>query len=325
MSSLRFRRHVVVVSSALLALMLIGPAGVSAATPAVIVTGAGPNPATVSYNEPVAVSTAVTNDGTSTFSLKLTTTNQSLVVRSATATGGICATTSPLSCTFKNVKPGITVSADVVLQSPATGTSFDAQFKWDTTGIAGDRGGNSHGDSFYYPYNGTPTIGSPLTVGLNGDAINFRGRYVLSSTLQTVANSQAVDSANKHATKVVAPTTLIGVTVSDGTTLACPVGVTTCFGEASVVSVAADTAFPGGFRVIITMDSSEIPSGVNANNVGIYHYGSGSYPDEKISPRCTFTNGLPNAMPCLNARKINGNDLEITVWVTHNGVMRGLG
>lgn len=309
-----------VATTALLALMLLVPAGASAAVPTVIVDGTGPNPVVVSAGEPVAFSTALTNDDTSNISLKLTTTDQSLVVLSAKATNGTCAVTTPLSCTFKNIKPGMTAKASIVLRAPSSGASFNAQLKWDTTGVAKDRGGNSHGDSFYYPHGVLPTAGLPLTVGLNTDATNFRARYVLTPTQQTVANAQAVNSANPHATKVIAPSTLMGVTVQDGTgvtALACA----GCFGETSIIEVAGGDEFPGGFRVVITMDSSEIPGGVNAGNVAIYHEWDGG--SENISLRCTFTAGLPDTMPCLNAKKLPGNDLEITIWTTHNGIMRG--
>lgn len=313
-----------IASSSLVALMLLVPAGATAATPTVILNGTGPNPATVSLGEPAAFSTSLKNNDTSNISLKLTTTDPSLVVLAATATGGTCQQTTPLSCTFKNVKPQVTVSAAVVLQAPAAGTSFNAQLKWDTTGISNDKGGNSHGDSFYFPNSGVPTVGVPLTVPLNSDATNYRSRYVLTTTQQTVQNDQAVGSANKQATRVVAPSTLIGVTVSDGTAGdAC----TGCFGEASVVEVAGGAPFSGGFQVIITFDSSEIPSGVNANNINVYHTWTGDPAPgfETISTRCSFSGGLPTSMPCLTAKKVNGNDLQVTIWTTHNGVIHGLG
>lgn len=310
-----------VATSSLLALMLIGPASTLAATPSVTVTGTGPDPATVSYGEPVAYSTALTNNSSSTLSLSLTTTDQTLAVLAATGTGGTCKSTSPLSCSFKNVKPGATVSAAVVLRAPTSGASFDAQFKWYTSGVAGDQGGNSHGDFFYYPHGALPTAGLPLTTNLSSDTLNFQGRYVLTSTQQSVANSQAVGSANPQATKVVAPSTLIGVTVQDGSTTGADCA--TCFGEVSTIYVAGGATFSGGFRVILTLDSSEIPSGVNANNVKVYHEWDGG--SELISARCTFTAGLPDSMACLNAVKLSGNDLQITIWTTHNGFMKPAG
>ena len=319
------RRVSYAVASSLLAVMLLGPAGASAATPVVGTTGPTvASPGQVSPGEPVSFGTvSLTNLDSSTISqLALTTDDQSLTVASATSEDGTCALTSPLSCTFRNIKPLQTVSAVVVLN--AKSVDFGVLFRWDSTGRAGDKGGNSHGDSFYWPHGDLTTDpGTPIFVDVNGDTTNFRSRYVLTSTHQSVFNDQAVDSANQQATKVVAPVTGIAVTVSDGTFVDCPDGYD-CFSEASIIEVAAGGSFPGGFQVILTFDSSLLPSGVNAHTIEILHQSAG-YPDETIDTKCTFTDGLPDTMPCLTAKKVNGTDLEVTVWTTHNGFMHGLG
>jgi hypothetical protein len=324
----KFRAISLVASSSLVALMLLVPAGASAATPTVSLTGptAG-TPGTVSPGETVAFSVSLTNQDSSTISqLSLTTNDPTLTVASATSADGKCATTSPLSCAFRNLKFGTTVSAFVVLN--AKNANFGVQFRWDTTGQAGDKGGNSHGDSFYWPYSGvTTTPGTPIAVGVNGDTTNYRSRYVLTKTQQQVFNNQSINSTNKQSTQVNAPNTGIPVTVQDGPGgPACPASVV-CFGEASVIEVNGGQPFPGGFQVILQFDSSEIPGGVNANNIQIYHTWDGPPAPgfETIPTRCTFSGGVPTSLPCLTAKKINGNDLQVTIWTTHNGVIHGLG
>jgi hypothetical protein len=306
--------------------MLLAPAGVNAATPIVAVGGTGPTPGTISYGEPVAFAPTLTNKDTSTFSLTLTTSDQTLVVLSATATGGTCLQTTPLSCTFKNVKPTATVSALVVLQAPSTGTGFNVQFKWDTTGVAGDKGGNSHGDSFYWPNNGTNTDNTTfLPVGLKNDA-NFHARYVLTNKQTTIGDDQTVGTGNPQATQVIVGSTGFDVTVSDGVIDKnfCGLGLS-CFGDTSTIQVNGDIGqLPGGgwFRVVLTLDSSEIASGINANNITIYHrLNDGS--EENISASCTLSGGVPtNTTACIIVKKLPGNDLQVTIWTKNNGFMK---
>lgn len=230
---------------------------------------------------------------------------------------GTCSASS-VSCTLGQVKPnGPLVTVTIVYQTTAATTAVSGAFAFNTVGLGSGGGDSSHGDSW-------PVSASAST---SSDP-DFGGRFIDSDANLVVQNDQSVnDSSNRHATKVVAPKSFIGVTVEDGSveTQVCPPAPGSCdnlFGETSIVSVAAGGTFPGGFQIVITFDSSELV-GVNANNLRIWHTYSGG--SELISSKCSFASGAstPTSMPCLVTKKLPGSDLRVTIWTTHNGVLRG--
>ena len=308
-----------IATSSLVALMLLVPT-TSAATPALIQTQA-PAPATISDGGQGAVIFSIYNNDTSTVSqlylVSVTVTGGTFV--KAYPSQGTCGTTlqpDPL-CTLGQLKPRKTATVIIVFNAtPGVGTVTVAG-TFNTTGLGTSSGGdNSHGDAW------------PVSqaVGTSPDAQDFSGRFIDAGGNTIVLDNQSVGSGNLQATKIIAPKTLIGVSAEDGPSaqpVTCP-STLTCFGETSAIEVAGGASFPGGFQVVITIDGSAIPSGINAKNVQIYHTWDSPAPggSEIISARCTFTNGLPKSMPCLNAVKVNGQDLQITIWTTHNGFMK---
>ena len=292
--------------------MLIGPASTLAATPD-LSASSYPAPATVSINTTGAIIAVIHNGDSSTVSQLYAAvgitgdgTFTLAVPSQGTCTGG--------SCTFGQLKPGHDVSVAILYTSGAIAGTVTGAALFNTSGQAGDPGDNSHGDSW-------PTSAS---AAVSTDTLNTNGRYINNANLIVQNNQNVNNSNNKQATKVVAPGGLIGVSVSDGTTTSdCPATLT-CFGETSAIEVAAGASFPGGFQVVITLDSSEIPGGVTTRNIRIYHtwIGAPTPGYETISARCTFTDGLPNSMPCLNAVKVNGSDIQVTLWTEHNGFMK---
>lgn len=301
-----------VATSSLLALMLLVPAGASAAIPT-LNKYSYPAPATISAGGRGAVIFGITNNDKSTVSqlylVNVEITGGSIVgsIVGLYPSQGTCAATT---CSLGQLKPRKDATVTVVFDASAGASSVNVTGIFNTTGLGSGGGDQSHGDQW-------PVAQSVAT---STDSQDFGGRFVDSSNDIVVQNLQAVGTTNPQATKVIAPQTMVGVSVEDGGTAACPATIT-CFGQASVIEVAGGATFPGGFRVVITMDSSELASGVNAKSIKIYHAWDGG--SENISLRCSFANGLPKSMPCLNAVKVNGNDLQVTIWTTHNGIMRG--
>jgi hypothetical protein len=308
----------VLASASLLAVALLGPAPAGAAIP-IASTGLSAVPATVLAGARGAFVARFQNDDTSTISqLYFVGSISGATFVAAYPSQGSCSA-SAASCSLGQVKPGAAnaVSVTVVYQTTASATSVGGSFAFNTTGLGSGGGDNSHGDSW-------PVSASAAT----STDPDFGGRFIDDANL-VVQNDQAVnDSTNRHATKVIAPNGFIGVTVEDGyvAAQACPPAPYVCtnlFGETSVVSVAAGGTFPGGFRIIMTFDKSEL-AGVSANTLKIWHTYSGG--SEVISAKCSFASGAttPSSMPCLTVKKLPGGDLQVTVWTTHNGSMRGL-
>jgi hypothetical protein len=205
----------------------------------------------------------------------------------------------------------------------ATPTPVSTTVTGQTTGRAGDPGGNSHGDQF----NGSPVTRSiTLVVSSNGD---FSGRFVTSDLF--IQDTQTVGSSNLQATKVKAPGIGIGVSVNDGAgppnPPACTLGASVCdllFGQNSQIYVAGNTTFSTAFPVTITLSKYEIPGGINENNIAIYHTWTDAtgFHEETISTRCTYDGlGNPTNAQCLTATK-SSIGITVVVWLFHNGTFR---
>lgn len=311
-------------ASTLLALQLM--AGVSIAAVPLATATAIATPSTVSPGDVAGYVVTYRNDDSSTISKVALTATMSdgfaYAIQSVSTSAGSCKTTAPLSCSLGNVKPGQTVTIVVGLTTSSASASVTTTFDFSSGGSTPSDGGTSHGDSWF----------ASATTSLSSDP-NFRGRFIAKSTQQTVENLQTLSATNPHATKVVAPVTLIPVTVQDGpaTALACGGVFTQCpgtaFGETSSISVDGGRTFTSPFRVIVSFDSSEIPSGVNQGNIKVYHQWSDASGtgEQLIAARCVVAKGAstPSNAPCVTVKKLPGNDLEVTVWTFHNGSMKG--
>jgi hypothetical protein len=340
------------VSAALLALALVGPTGVSAATPDLeahwfVI------PTTVNNGTYVAFRGEITNNDSSTVSqlfLVELVRDPNLTLISVTASQGTpCDTTgTAFMCSLGQLKPHKTAKVTAVFLTAVNSappappiTSATERWEFNTTGLGSGGGDNSHGDSwpsFVRDPNTNEITEDFLTVALS-DNFNFGGRYVLNSTLKIVENSQALSSSNPHSTRAYSPVTGIGVTVED---LDCTVtdpptdldpicdDFTAGFGEVSKVNVndgifVDDPDFTGvtPLHFYLQLDSSEIPQGTNANEVSVIHVlpGGGT---ETIVNSCTFARKatIPNNAPCLTVKNLPGGDLGIDVWTFSNGGLR---
>jgi hypothetical protein len=253
-------------------------------------------PTTVSPGAKAAFSIWARNDDPSTvsqFFLTETTGASIYSVSWSSSTGqrGSCLTNLPLNCSFGQLKPGQAIDAFIVVQTAGTSSPMPVDFVWNTVGVG-------HGYSFL----------DPDSVALSGDAVNFSGRFLIGSDLLPVGDVD-VTSTNKQSTIVYSPTTGIGVTVQDGpgVSSAC-VPVSTCFGETSEIHVGNGSAQYGQFKVVLNLQSSEIPPGVTANNLKVYHDGV------QITTIC----GTPATANCYSVAKFKWG-LQVTIWLLQNG------
>jgi hypothetical protein len=282
------------------------PASTLAAIPLVhagLGTEANPIPLTATSAQPTTVSPGAyvqfsiwaRNDDTSTVSQFFLTETNNRTIYSASWTGsngtsGTCPTTTPLSCSFGQLKPHESINAVVVLQALAAGTSMPVNFVWSTVGIG-------HGDSF--------PVADSVAINSTGD---FAGRFVVSSGSLVVGDAD-VTATNKHSTIVYSPVTGIGVTVQDGPGVSSGgCGTETCFGDTSEIHVGNGSSQYGQFKVVVNLHSSEIPKGINANNLTVYHDGVA------ISTVCTDT----PAADCYSVAKFKWG-YQVTIWLLHNG------
>jgi hypothetical protein len=283
------------------------PASTLAATPDVTVgfgtvdhqlPTTGAEPKKVSPGERVQFSIWARNDDTSTVSQFFLTETVGLAIYSASwsksdETSGSCSTAIPLNCSFGQLKPDESIDAVIVLTTPvSTDASVAVNFVFSTVGLG-------HGDSFPVPD----------SVGLNGGG-NFAGKFLISSDSLVVGDSETLGTGNKQSTIVYSPTTGIGVSVEDGpgaVSSAC-VPTSKCFGETSEIQVGNGSDQYGQFKVIVNLHSSEIPNGVNVNNLTVYHDG------EALTTICADT---PVA-DCYSAKKFKWG-IQVTIWLQNNG------
>jgi hypothetical protein len=330
----RLRRAVRVISGALLALMLVGPGTVSAATPDLIDTWTV-IPTAVNNGDYVAFRGSIYNDDTSTVSqlylVELSRpagfTPDSININVG-GKGAVCDTTGDAfggayKCTLGQLKPLKTATVTVVFKTPATGSTATPVWEFNTTGLGSDSGGDqSHGDSW--------PSGTELTVALHAVG-DFGGRYVLNGDLKIVENDQALNgTSNPHSTRAYSPVTGIGVTVED---IDCspPAQDPLCsqmagFGQISKINVNDDRDDNGItattlLHFYLQLDSSEL-QGTNTNAISVYHVYPGG--TETISTRCTFAkkSAVPSNAPCITLKNLPGGDLGIDVWTFHNGGLR---
>ena len=227
-----------------------------------------------------------------------------LSIESASRAG--CSTAGgDLHCTFGAVRSGDEINLRVVYTTPGSGATFTVPFSFTTTGVAPDKGKNSHGDDY-------PT---PGVVNLNGSA-DFAGTYT-SSTGQIVSDSALLQkNTNPQFTKVNAPAGAIGVTVGEvaGNTFACPaVAGAHCFGQWSVVAVNNGATYGGGFSIVLGYKGNI----GNANFVHVLNSGA----VETITATCT-SKTAPAFFNCKWIETSGGNSF-VTLWVTQNGRYSG--
>lgn len=220
-----------------------------------------------------------------------------------------CDTSSgDLQCTFGAVNSGAEVDLRVVYTTPSTKGTFTVPFKFSTTGVAPDKGKNSHGDD--YPTPGSATL---------DDSNDFAGAYV-SATGQIISDNQDLHrTRNPQFTKVTAPGGAIGVTVGEaaGGAFACPPSAGTCFGQWSLISV-NDSFNYGTLGQAFSVQLGYKGNIGNANFVHVHDDGS----IDLITNTCPSSPPPFASVPC-KIITTSGGDSFVTLWVKQNGRASG--
>ncbi|MEX0625210.1 MAG: hypothetical protein WD402_01555 [Chloroflexota bacterium] len=224
--------------------------------------------------------------------------------------------TATFSCSLGAVPAGSTATVRVVYITPSTGSGSVSLnwFLFNTTGVAGDRKGNSHGDD--YMTTGTVTL---------DPSSDFAGAYTSSDNLTVADNPVLHVRRNPQSTSVTSPTGLIGVTVGEvpGGTFSCPAVASTCFGQWSVISVNDGAPYPDGFSVVLGYKG-------NIGNASFVHlfdsYDSVTNPTayETIAhPGDLCSSSTPSAseIPCMILSSSGGESFA-TLWLNRNGQVK---
>jgi hypothetical protein len=315
-SSIHLRRAVAVVTGAMLAAMLIGPATVSAAQAGWEFTNVALLPSAVSPGSSAGYSFTIHNGGSSNIShLYLTDSVNAAPTYFVNSRNTVCQQSPTLFCSFGALNAGDSIDVTVAYATPTSGSAFDVTFQLNSNGATfSDRGGNSHGDSLNSP---------KLTTALSTDK-DFAGQFSLDGT--DVANDQALSKKNQQATTVTPPFSKIPVTVQDGLvtfpgTGADPCGTTSlphCIGDWARVNVGDGAVGP--VKVTLMLYGPNVPNGATTETIKLWHEGSNPNP---ITTRCDATT-LPTAggAECITVTKV-GNNFKIIGWLNHNLTIRG--
>jgi hypothetical protein len=227
-------------------------------------------------------------------------------------------------CNIGAVNAGTHFTARVVYTTPSGGSgsvAFD-WFLFNTTGVANDKGKNSHGDNYI------PT--GSVTLDTSKD---FGGAYV-STGAQVITDSQVLHiNRNPQYTSVTSPAGHIGVTVGElaGNTAVCPAEAGTCFGQWSVISVNDGAPYPNGFSVVLGYKG-------NIGNASFVHLFDSYDPitnptayelieyvsTDPDDPTDICSSATPTAseIPCMIPESSGGNSI-ITLWLNQNGRLSG--
>jgi uncharacterized repeat protein (TIGR01451 family) len=210
---------------------------------------------------------------------------------------------APLHCSLGALRAGKSVTITVAY-STAGLDQITRIFEGNTTGVAGDNQGASHGD----------VVQDDATTG-TGSGPDFAGRFIKDDVL-TVAD-EAISDHNPQSTKVTAPKGGIGVSVEDGTNgPECPGGPTTCFSQASEIHVDGGNTYKNGFKVEISVYKD-----LSQTVRGVYHQTDGGTWDPVITTKCSKSTP-PAVIPCYSVNNLAGGNVLVTVWLTQNGVIR---
>lgn len=219
---------------------------------------------------------------------------------------GACTTTNnTLSCSFGSIAPSAApIMMRVVYDTPASTGNFDIDFLFSTTGVAADKGKNSHGDDY--------KASTHVTLVASD---HFAGGYSLNT--DQVSDLQTLSKQNPQWTAVNPPASNIPVVVAEraGSLFACPgASAASCFGQWSYIAVNAGATYPGGFSVQLGIDANK----PNANFVHLFDDGT----FELITAPCSDSSPDATELPC-KIVTTEGGDTFATLWLKVNGNIKG--
>ncbi|HEX5239931.1 MAG TPA: hypothetical protein VFW20_02935 [Candidatus Limnocylindrales bacterium] len=246
-------------ASAMLALMLLGVGGATASTPLWTST-ASSVPGSVSPGNYAFYHVTVTNNGTSNISQLFLADNVSFAAFSASPSAGSCVLSPVLSCTLGALNAGKSDTIDVVYKTPASGTSFDIDFQFNTSGstFSDQKHGKkptSHGDN----------LDTPVSTVLDS-SVDFAGGYVVFG-----GTSFSTATGDVQTTTVNAPGTGIPVTVTETSGGSSQCGSGTPAGQLVTLNVNGGAKFSSDFLTTITIEASSLPDELELADVSLCH------------------------------------------------------
>lgn len=327
----RIRRRLVLSATLVVALSGLGGGSATAATPSWNDSFVTATPPKVSAGANAGYTVTIINSGMSNLSQVFLTevlqTNDTVPVEAIPPaylpinyidqSQGSCEPLSSdgvLYCALGAIRAGRSATVTVAYPTGANAT-LKRIFEVNTTGVAGDNQGSSHGDVLQLV--GTTTIGS---------SADFSGRFIGAVAPDLIVkNSLVLGTSNRQSTKVTAPGGAIGVNVEDGAGFS-PLPCSGCWSETSEIHVNSGTYYDAGFKVEIGIYKTPA-SAVH----GVYHEFDAPRLDadgnvisgESITTTCP-KNGTPTAsqLPCFSVSKLPGGSISVTVWLHENGRIR---
>jgi len=256
----------------------------------------------------------ITNAGPSNISRLFLGTDTRVAADYVTTTQGTC--TAPgkaLSCSFGALRKGMSVTIVAAFPTGEDATAFAAGFFATTSGATGsDKGHASHGDTLRDP-NETAT---ELT-----DSPDFAGGFSIDGL--PVRTDDKLSDSNIQSTTVDPPSGGMVTTAQDGLpddAFHCTGCLGTLFGEWSSVNVDNGNVVDGLIKVTLLVRGDQIPYYDTVDDISVVHIlddGTTQILDE----RC----GEEPAANCIEVTALYSGDFEITAYVTHNGVFKGMG
>jgi len=220
---------------------------------------------------------------------------------------GCDATGEDLFCSFGSIDADDPAIELTVVYKLGTDTgNVSVPFLFNTTGVAGDPKGRSHGDA--YP--------APASVIVENDK-NFGASYP-QAVGDVISDSTALSRNNPQYTKVFSPAEDIIVTVGEDESLAeCQALFGGCFGQASVLNVANGLPFAGGFQ-------AEVGYNLIRPQAQIVHFFDPGVtdPETGLGYEELGSCGSTPVAPCASVTTSDGKTI-VTVYLLQNGKIFG--
>jgi hypothetical protein len=319
----RLGRVATVSTAATMALMLLGVGSATAATapweflsPVNLPLTVSPSTDTKSFY--AAWSFTIHNKGTSNIAQLYLTDSRAGAAAFVSATRAGCVTSPELYCNFGALNAGQSIDVVVAYKTPTTAGNFPITFQLNANGSTFSDGRNkSRGDTLNLPFDGG-TNNPPVTV-VSGSS-DFSGGYALDGA-SSFETSTSLTKNNPQSTSATTPTSNTTVMVLEtsgytgGTDPLCG-GNVTCIGQwTTLTAPAASPTNP--IKVVLTILKKGLPGSIGPDDLSVYHDGDGI-----ISTHCASANDSASA-PCIYPTEVGGN-LQIVVWLDHNGGLRGI-
>ena len=322
----RLGRIATVLTTAMVATMLVGVGSASAANPSWAVSF-DRLPNVVAPGNDTGWFVTVTNNGPSNINdLNISITSEetgdlpsyiSDLILSSGGTESCSTATGALVCNVGTLVDDGTVTFTVAFPVPLGDTgSFDLNIglRAGTGDTETDGPGKSRGDKVTFT-NSTPISQSS----------NFDGGFSADEFIYQT--NQALGRRNLQASTVENVGANIGVTIEDGITngVDCATAASrTCIGEWTALNVDDGDSFGTAFKVTLLISGSTVPGNLSASSIVLVHQldgGSvevlGDSPDE----RCASENDSASA-ECVFVTKV-GSNYKLVAWLFQNGNLRG--